>query len=105
MMLQSMQKVAAAWHARANWQTEHGRVTCVLMVSGNSGCCTSLKRTIEEAIVDAATEELSLLPASPVLPVLIPRRARVMLGYFPLLLWVAVLSAAVGIYDITLVQV
>lgn len=30
---------------------------------------------------------------------------RVMLGYFPLLLWVAVLSAAVGIYDITLVKV
>lgn len=30
--------------------------------------------------------------------------ARVMLGYFPLLLWVAVLSVAVGVYDITLVK-
>lgn len=56
-------------------------------------------------IVDVATQMLSRLPASPVLPVLVPCRARVMLGYFPLLLWVAVLSAAVGIYDITLVQV
>lgn len=28
-----------------------------------------------------------------------------MLGYFPLLLWVAVLSVAVGVYDVTLVQV
>lgn len=32
-------------------------------------------------------------------------RARVMLGYFPLLLWVAVLSVAVGVYDVTLVKV
>jgi hypothetical protein len=31
-------------------------------------------------------------------------RARVMLGYFSLLIWVAVLSAAVGVYDILLVQ-
>jgi len=29
----------------------------------------------------------------------------VVLGYFPLLMWAAVLSAAVGIYDVTLVKV
>jgi hypothetical protein len=28
-----------------------------------------------------------------------------MLGYFPLLVWVVVLSVAVGIYDTTLVKV
>lgn len=28
-----------------------------------------------------------------------------MLGYFPLLLWVAVLSVTVGVYDVTLVKV
>lgn len=37
--------------------------------------------------------------------VTMPYRARVMLGYFPLLLWVAVLSVAVGVYDVTLVKV
>jgi hypothetical protein len=30
---------------------------------------------------------------------------KVMIGYMPLLVWVALLSVAIGLYDITLVKV